>query len=243
MSILAGLNHAAHVWYAEPGTITAASRIRRYQSILSTDETERYRRLRFAADRHHYLISRALVRHVLSRYADVAPEAWQFTANQYGRPEIAVPDGIPPLRFNLTHTPGLVACTVTLKADCGIDAEKITARGTLRKVAKRLFADEELTELRKLEGQRFLQRFFTYWTLREAYCKARGIPLLHLEKDFFFSVTANEQIGIHYATDTEHPDDHWLFTLIRPTPDHIVAVAVDRRGSRLEDIVSRPAAL
>ena len=42
----------------------------------------------FERDRRQFLITRALVRTMLSRYAEVAPRDWRFVTNQYGRPEV-----------------------------------------------------------------------------------------------------------------------------------------------------------
>ena len=63
-------------------------------------------RFRFEKDRHTSLVTRALVRTVLSRYADVSPGDWRFVANEYGSPEIDEPSEERCLRFNLSHTEG-----------------------------------------------------------------------------------------------------------------------------------------
>ena len=56
-------------------------------------------------------------------------------ANPYGRPEIQVEQGVPPLRFNLSHTTGLVTCAVTRSADVGVDVEQTTRQGDLGAIA------------------------------------------------------------------------------------------------------------
>ena len=50
----------------------------------------------FERDRRSFLMTRALVRTILSRYATVAPADWRFIANVHGRPEILDrPAGVP----------------------------------------------------------------------------------------------------------------------------------------------------
>ena len=67
-----------------------------YRALLSHDEHERMARLVFERDRRRFLLTRALVRTMLSRYAAVAPADWTFIANVHGRPEILDrPHGVP----------------------------------------------------------------------------------------------------------------------------------------------------
>ena len=238
--LLDSLQCEAHVWFTEPAAITEASKLARYKSMLSPREIKRHSRFRFAADRHSYLVSHALVRRVLSQYAVVDPAQWRFSSNQYGRPEITGPNEVPPLRFNLTHTNGLVACIVTLSVDCGIDAEKISARANLRGVARKMFAEAEQRQLDKLDGDPFMERFFSYWTLREAYCKARGVSIFHGGKNYFFETTSVERAKIKFDTGYGCNGDHWQFCLTRPTAEHIVAIAIRTSDHREKAVVCRP---
>ncbi len=238
--LLDSLRREAHVWFAEPAAITGASKLARYKSMLSPPEIERHSRFRFAADRHTYLVSHALVRRVLSQYADVDPAQWRFSSNQYGRPEISGPDEVPSLRFNLTHTNGLVACLVTLSADCGVDAERISARANPRAVARKMFAETEQRQLDKLDGEPFLERFFSYWTLREAYCKARGVSIFHGGKDYFFETTSAKRARIKFDPGYGCDDQHWQFCLTKPTVEHIVAIAIRANDQRERGVVCRP---
>ena len=180
------LANAAHVWFLETDRVTDSLVLESCKQLLSVDEAERYRRFRFDADRHVYLLSHAMLRQVLSRYADADPADWQFSNNSHGRPEIAHPDPGLSLRFNLTHTRGLAACIVTQTLDCGVDAEALVARRNVTGIAERMFADEELQLLRNLEGPRLQAEFINLWTLREAYCKARGTGLANSGKHFHF---------------------------------------------------------
>ena len=54
-------------------------------------------------------MTRALVRTTLSRYAEVDPAAWRFERNRYGRPHLLAGQCDRDLRFNLSHTRGLIA--------------------------------------------------------------------------------------------------------------------------------------
>lgn len=231
------LNHQAHVWYAIPETIQDRSRLDAFRSILSAEELRRHERLHFQEDRHRFLVAHTLIRKVLSRYAELAPDEWRFSVTGRGKPEISNP-GVAPLRFNLTHTPGLVACVVNLSGDCGIDAEKITRRHDPLGVARRMFSQEEYLTQQSLEGQTQLEYFFERWTLREAYVKARGIGIRFPTRKLRFRVESHDRVRIEFENDIHDHNDHWQIELLRPTAEHIAAVTIARHNQQLKTVVA-----
>ena len=92
----------AHLWFALPHNHSDKSLVAFYRDILNEEEQKVLGRFRFPKDGHRYLIAHAMTRLVLSRYEDKAPHEWQFTRNEYGRPEIFVKNGTSPFHFNLT---------------------------------------------------------------------------------------------------------------------------------------------
>jgi 4'-phosphopantetheinyl transferase len=224
-TITAQLDAAAHVWLLRPETVTGAELLAECTALLSEDETVRYHRYRFEQDRHLYLVAHAMLRRVLSNYVDIDPSAWRFIRNPHGRPEIAAPDIPLALRFNLSHTRGLVACLVTLADDCGVDAERVAVRRHIRGIAEKMFAPAEQAALQPLDGQDYLQRFFTYWTLREAYSKACGTGLARSGKHYFFTAGAARGWEIN-CSDRPEITAHWQLDVRQPVTNHIVALAI-----------------
>ena len=146
--------NAVHVDLVHPDDPDAWSQHEAYLALLSPEEHDRMARLVFERDRRRFLLTRALVRTMLSRYAGVAPAEWTFIANVHGRPEILDrPQGVPDLRFNLSHTEGLIACAVTIGREVGVDVEHIQRRLT-RDVAGRFFAPSEVNHLKSAGGRR-----------------------------------------------------------------------------------------
>jgi hypothetical protein len=94
---------------------------------------------------------------------------------------------VPDLRFNISHTDGLIACAVTIGREVGVDVE--TRRPSLlHDVAGRHFAPREVSDLRSLPELEQDRVFFDYWTLKEAYIKARGFGLALPLGDFAFKL-------------------------------------------------------
>ena len=220
---LVRLEREVHVWLARPDAMRDPARRAACGAVLSAEESARHRRLRSEPGRHLYLVAHALVRSALSHYASVPPECWSFGANRFGRPAIVGPaEGPPQLQFNLSHTPGLAACVVTRGCDCGVDVECTDRRRDPLTVARRVLSPDEYADLTRRPRAQQRDRFFVYWTLKEAYVKARGMGMALPLRDASFRVDGDRiEIDVEGKTDRA-----WQFTSIQPTPRHLLAVAV-----------------
>ncbi len=204
-----------------------------YRALLSPDEHERMARFVFERDRRSFLLTRALVRTTLSRYCAVAPADWAFITNVHGRPEILDrPRGVPDLRFNLSHTEGLIACAVTIGREVGVDVEH-TQRRLTHDVAARFFAPREANDLKALPADEQPKAFFDYWTLKEAYIKARGFGLALPLGDFAFTLNPAGPPTIAFEPTLEDDPATWQFVQDWPTPVHRLALAVRRERGDL----------
>jgi 4'-phosphopantetheinyl transferase len=226
-----------HVWTAVPDQVGAPAARARCEAMLSADERDRMRRFHFERDRHIYLVAHALVRTALSRYATCAPAAWTFTANAHGRPEIAPGTCARPLRFNLSHTHGLVAVAVALERDVGVDVEHLYPRSFDLDVAEHFFAPAEVAALMAQPADAQRDRFFAYWTLKESYIKARGLGLALPLDQFAFDLDRRPEHHLDHGdeivltVDPRLEDDgrNWWFHQRRIAPEHRLAVALRRQ--------------
>jgi 4'-phosphopantetheinyl transferase len=209
---------------ADPGLLD------RYAQLLSAEEQDRRRRLRTAALGHDYLVAHAFTRLVLSRYAPITPSLWEFRANTHGRPEIAAPRGYPALRFNLSHTFELIACGVALNRAIGVDTEDTRRVVNTTEIAERFFSPAEVAALRALPSPARARRFFEYWTLKESYTKARGLGLSLPLEQLSFHVDPSGTVSVSFERGLRDDARSWEFTLFHPTPWHVLAVAIERRG-------------
>jgi len=217
-----------HVWISYPDQIQDHALLSGYEQLLSPDEKAKKDRFHFAQHRHQYLVSRALVRTTLSRYVPYPPEKWAFSINEHGRPEIIRSKELPPLRFNLSHTPGIVACAVVLHRDIGVDVEDMDRKVGIRQIANRYFSPSEIVALNSLSETERRIRFFQYWTLKESFSKAKGVGLtLPLHQFAFHQSRKGEwRISLHPAIQDDATQ--WQFWCLHPTPRHALAVSVNR---------------
>ena len=225
--------NAVHVDLVHTTNAEALAKLDAYRAWLSPDEHERMARFVFDRDRRAFLLTRALVRTMLSRYAPMAPAQWRFIANAHGRPEILDrPPGVPDLRFNISHTDGLIACAVTIGREVGVDVEHI-GRHLTHDVAGRHFAPGEVADLRRLPEAEQPKVFFDYWTLKESYIKARGFGLALPLGDFAFKLNPPGPPTITFEPALEDDPRTWQFLQAWPTPQHRLALAVRREGHDL----------
>ncbi|NNJ93121.1 MAG: 4'-phosphopantetheinyl transferase superfamily protein [Halobacteria archaeon] len=221
------LGREAHLWIVRPESITEGMTLAACMDTLSDQEQQRYRRFLFEKDRHRYLVSHALVRNVLSNYAEIAPAAWSFSESGHGRPEVANP-GLSDIRFNLSHTSGLAACLVTYVRDCGVDVERVHTRYGAVGVAKRMFSSAEVEDVQRLEGRDQLNYFFTRWTLREAYTKALGTGITFPTHKLNFIIRSATDIDIEFQAEIEDNRKNWQFAIFSLGDEHIAAAAIKR---------------
>jgi len=219
-----------HVWIIEPERISEPRLLEQYLALLDSSERDRHQRFHFERHRKQFLVSHALVRLCLSRYAAVPPEAWTFTLNAWGRPEV-VGQGGPQLRFNLSHTEGMAICAVVLDAEVGADVEDTLRPGETVELADRFFAPTEAAALRAQPVERQRERFFELWTLKEAYIKARGLGLSLPLEQFAFQLRPGEPPRISFDPRLQDEPEAWRFFQLQPSPRHKAAVAVRRAAS------------
>jgi 4'-phosphopantetheinyl transferase len=231
------LMHTIDLWLAFYDEVNDEHLLAQLRGLLSDAERQQAQRYHFADDRKRHLITRALVRTVLSRYEAVAPADWVFTTNRYGRPEIGScgAEGCD-LCFNISHTRGLIALGVTRGGALGIDVENASARAASIGIAQRYFAPTEAAELCQVPPERQQDRFFEYWTFKESYIKARGMGLaLGLDQ---FSFNFPHARGVCFET-ADDVGGRWRFWQFRPGPEYLLAVCAERVGPQAPRIAIR----
>lgn len=225
-----------HLWFAYPREIRDVDLLDSYKEIMNEEERHQQEQFYFQRHRHHYLITRALVRSVLPYYVDIPPQSLEFKKNKYGRPELAKqPDGSS-IRFNISHTDGLVMCGVTLDYDLGVDTEDMKRPGQTIEIADRFFSPQEVTDLNMLSENQRKDRFFDYWTLKEAYIKACGMGLSIPLDDFSFNLSAGQPIRISFHEQRKDDPDLWQFWLLNPSDRHRAAVGIKASADQSFDI-------
>lgn len=228
------------IWLIYYDEIVDEDQLVMLRALLNAEEVDKEGRFFFADDRKRYLVTRAAVRMLLSRYAPVAPECWEFSRNAYGRPEIAnAVDEVRGLSFNISHTRGLIALAVGRGREFGVDVENVAVRSPSIGIAERFFSPTEVAELSCVPTERQLDRFFEYWTFKESYIKARGMGLsLPLDR-FSFDFPHHDAVRISIQPDLDDHAGRWSFWQCRPTVDYVMAICAERNAGASPTISMR----
>jgi 4'-phosphopantetheinyl transferase len=213
---------------------------RKLDRMLDPGERERADRFRFERDRNTYLAAHALLRGMLSRVVARHPRDWRFATNADGKPDLVPDAGVPPLRFNMSHTRGLVAVALTIENDVGLDVEMLDAGRMTMDLALRFFAAPEVDYLRRLPAERQPTEFYSLWTLKEAYIKAVGLGL-SVPLDAFSFVL--EPLAISFSQRRPDSPANWLFRRFTPSPLHTMALALRHTEPHRVGVNVRPAPL
>lgn len=204
--------------------------------LLADHERAQARRFRRKADSMRWVIARALLRVLLSRYLGSEPSSLRFCHGPYGKPQLAVETIHPDIHFNLSHSEELILFAIS-RDNVGVDVEKIWNNIDTNELAERFFRDSEIRALKALPSSLQREAFFAVWTRKEAYLKGRGLGLSEGLDGFEVSVdplsparllgAATERLallqwsvsdlgvrpGYRAAVATEHPAEILLLSL------------------------------
>jgi 4'-phosphopantetheinyl transferase len=204
--------------------VDAAGRARAFE-VLSADERERAARFVFERDRDLYTCAHGFLRLTLARYLGGDARDLRFAGAPGERPELDTA-GPPPLRFNLSHTHGLVGCVVARTAACGVDVER-RGRVDPHELLDTVLAPGERADLLALDDAGQRERFIEIWTLKEAFLKGQGVGLSRPLQGVAFSGLEGPAGAIRCAADDGAA---WRFWSGAPTAEHRAAVALRTEG-------------
>ena len=162
---------SVHVWRVPLNdSPTLASRYRPY---LSTDELTRADRFRMPHPQYQFVVTRGILRMLLSRYVGVPPAQLHFETQSQGKP-LLMTASFSPIQFNVSHARGMALIAFTNQHAVGIDVEWIDRKVQDGDIAERYFSARESAYLASLSPTERTCQFFWYWTCKEAYLKMQG---------------------------------------------------------------------
>ena len=148
-----------------------------------------------------------------------------------GRPELSDHDQTPQLRFNISHTHGLVACAIAEDRMVGVDVEHVDRRVDIPNLSRTVLSEAELMDLQGHGGEALRHRFFELWTLKEAHIKALGHGLGLPLRDISFQLpgpppaTTAVMHGTHPSVTPKSP---FVYSCWRLGKTHQLALALQQ---------------
>ncbi|NLF71521.1 MAG: 4'-phosphopantetheinyl transferase superfamily protein [Candidatus Anammoximicrobium sp.] len=220
-----------HVWRAS--LARHRSHLAELQLLLSAAERARADRFHFAADRDRFTAAHGLLRTLLARYLPESPAQILFAQSSFGKPALELSAGDEDLRFNLSHSQGLVLYAVARGREVGVDVEQIRTMPDCEQIAEQFFSPSERLEWASLSEECRLTGFFGIWTLKEAYVKARGLGLSVPLADFSVSLQPDAAGNCLTSPEAGLESAGWFLRRLMPGSGYAGAVAVEGRDGEL----------
>jgi 4'-phosphopantetheinyl transferase len=168
------------VWLVRLDLEVSEDRMLRWRGWLSEEELARADAFRAEANRHEYITAHAALRAVLGGFLGVSGAEVRFTArgaHAGEKPTLALANGLPNVRFNLSHTSGAALIGVTSGRELGVDIERMRPMDDLDGMARSVMSDAELQSWMDIEMTKRQTAFYRLWTRKESYLKAIGLGL------------------------------------------------------------------
>jgi 4'-phosphopantetheinyl transferase len=153
----------------------------------------------------------------------------EFSYTEHGKPYLVHPSELTSgqrLEFNLSHSGDLAMYAICWQRPVGIDLEWIDERLEMDVIAPKFFSPAELQMYRAASPHQKANTFFSCWTQKEAYLKARGEGFCHPSNAF--SILPGRQPALEHLMD---PEESRRWSLLRWAPDRgaLAALAVEGR--------------
>jgi len=162
-----------HVWRISLSPERA--RLSAFESELSEHERERGGRFHYPADAEKFIAAHGALRTILGAYAGIRPRELVFSRSAFGKPSlIRVEEARAGLRFNMADSGEVALVAVSNGREVGVDIERMKAGEDLAATALQCFCGAELDLFRAAHPDRQAEVFYTFWSRKEAYIKARG---------------------------------------------------------------------
>ncbi len=222
-------------------------------NTFSKRELVRYHKFKVAGKRDEFLASRILLRHLLTLYTDHSPTHIQAIPDEMGRPYWFSGTEKLTLYFSLSHTKGMVCCTVSNTEKTGCDIEQVRPRKYERDLTRKVFSEKEQSFYQSLSPKEQREFFYKSWTLKEAFVKAIGKGLLipftsssfsHMTQLKKWTTIEGNNLGKegagkcwYFYTAPAHPD--YIFSAATIIPEPVITIhQVTLDGLSLTDTLS-----
>lgn len=216
----------AHVWRVDVPNAFDESVYR----VLSGDERRKAAGLLFGADRRRFAAARAALRVLLGRYLRLPPESLVFGRNPHGKPFLVEDRGV---RFSVSHSGDLALLAFARGMEVGVDVEAVREIPGLDGILARSFSPREAAALRSLPDGARETAFFSCWTRKEAFAKAKGLGLGLPFDRFTVAPTPGEPAALLDVEGNPSEPARWTLRDLDAAPGYAGALAIEGRDVRL----------
>ncbi|OMC69256.1 hypothetical protein BK126_11050 [Paenibacillus sp. FSL H7-0326] len=194
---------------------------------LPCEQQKKIRRFRRYADQLRSLCGELLIQSYAVEHWNLSPNQLDRQINRFGKPEFV---HYPTHHYNISHSGAWVVAAFD-RHPVGIDIEEINDVDLT--LADRFFTRNEAELVHNQVNLEQKHIFYSLWTLKESYVKAKGAGLSIPLDSFEFDIT--HQGEITFSSSNEGNEEAWSFRSYAIDPDYSLAVC-SRSGHVPESI-------
>ena len=218
-------NAKVHVWHAsleQPADV-----VQKLEGFLSNEERQQAEAFRYQEHRQSFVISRGILRNLLSRYTNIQPKQIQLKYTLTGKPFLANWGETKDIFFNLSHTGLLVLYAISWGRQVGIDVECIRPMEKMDRLAGRIFSPKEYSRFQRVNKEARLIAFYNCLTRKEAFLKARGDGIYFPPQSVEVSFEPGYSARILRLAGSEEEAKQWSMHDIKTWDGYAAALVVE----------------
>jgi 4'-phosphopantetheinyl transferase len=190
---------------------------------LSAEEINKANSFPIHSDKCRYVITRAILKKLISTYLNVEENRIEFDNNSYGKPFLRDNTS---LQFNCSHSSGSMAIGFVLNSDIGVDIEPLDRDINISKLETFLFTPAELEVFHSIDQKFRAEAFLNCWTRKEAILKATGHGLTQPMNELEVTFQKNEKFEIKTGSSCLGNKADWFLDSFTLADNFVGAVAV-----------------
>ena len=199
--------------------------MRHLYAILSPDERRRAETMMDDPARRAFVVGRAALREILASCLDAPPQSFGFEYSKTGKPRLLCGNGQERLRFNVSHSGGLVLVAVSEQYDVGVDVERVVLRKGMDRIIQRLFSITDQAWLDNSSPEERLRRFLRMWCRREAVLKSIGKGARYTTESIDWSAVPVAPKSFSWTDLASGAQHRMVLSDVHPGREYVAAVA------------------
>lgn len=181
---------------------------------IDKTEKERYQRFSNIPARDKFLVSRALLRLILSQITNESAEDIVFSYGPHGKPFIKDSK----FYFNVSHSAKVIVIAIS-RSCVGVDTEFVERKVNYNQIMSKFFNESEIKDWENCKGATPLQSFLLGWTRKEAVLKATGDGITGISE---LIVPFDNKAPV---VEAKYRGNVWNLFNVSDIPKHLVSVA------------------
>lgn len=180
-----------------------------FYSLLNEEEKKGIDKIKLQGVRNRRIISKAIVKDIISKYLGINISQIKFLYNRFGKPVLPEEINLSGLRFNISHSNGLGIIALIKKNQIGVDIEEIVELEDINDIIHTCFSKNEQYLFNDLELSEKTNLFYKIWTGKEAFIKAIGQGFSFPLQNISFGLDDDNKIIINEIADAQENLNNW----------------------------------